>query len=374
MSDLKVAIVGCGKIADGHVEQVQKLSSLARMVAVCDLELLMAEQLARRYDVPAYYDDFAKLLEREKPDVVHITTPPSSHLALTKMSLEAGAHVYVEKPITPTCADTEALVKLCEDAKKKLTVGWTYLFDPPALVMRDLIAAGEIGEPVHVESNYGYNLSGPYGSAIMGDANNWVHRLPGGLYQNNVDHLLNKLVEFYPDDDDPRVFAFGDRQRPQRYGDARDDMVDELRLMIAGKRVTASGMFSSHARPMAHLCRVHGTKNTVTVDYNSRTVTLEATTELPSAIGRLVPAFDRAAQFAREGLRNVERFAKSDFHFFAGLYNLVERFYLSIRDDSPPPISHRDIRWVTRRLQDIIDQVESGRAAAVSAVPMEVTA
>ena len=80
---LRVAIVGCGKIADAHVEEVGKIAG-ARVAAVCDRELLMAEQLAVRYGVASHYDDFARLLDEIRPDVVHITTPPQSHLALAR--------------------------------------------------------------------------------------------------------------------------------------------------------------------------------------------------------------------------------------------------------------------------------------------------
>ena len=52
---LKVAVVGCGKIADGHVEEIQKLGDAARVVAVVDRELLMAEQLASRYGLPGFW-------------------------------------------------------------------------------------------------------------------------------------------------------------------------------------------------------------------------------------------------------------------------------------------------------------------------------
>ena len=84
---LKVAIVGCGKIADGHVEELQKLSPTVKLVAVCDLEPLMAEQLATRYGIPRHYADFDKLLEVEKPDVVHVTTPPMVHKPLALRAL-----------------------------------------------------------------------------------------------------------------------------------------------------------------------------------------------------------------------------------------------------------------------------------------------
>src|ERR1700679_2014101 len=166
---LKIAIVGCGKIADGHIEEIQKMPATATVVAVADLELLMAEQIAVRYGIPAFYDDLDTLLSREKPDVVHITTPPGSHLALAIKGIDAGSHVYVEKPLTLDYAGSKRLVDHANRAGKQLTVGYSYLFDPPALAMRELMAQGALGDAVHVESFYGYNLGGPFGAAIMGD-------------------------------------------------------------------------------------------------------------------------------------------------------------------------------------------------------------
>src|SRR5687768_9944699 len=133
---LKVAIVGCGKIADGHVEEIQKMPATARVVAVCDLELLMAEQLAVRYGISRYYDNLDKMLESERPDVVHITTPPQSHLALATKIIAAGCHVYVEKPLTLNLADSQKLIAHAEEAKRKVTIGYSYYFAPPAEALR----------------------------------------------------------------------------------------------------------------------------------------------------------------------------------------------------------------------------------------------
>lgn len=371
---LKVAIVGCGKIADGHIEEIQKMPAAAKVVAVCDLELLMAEQIAVRYGVPAFYDDFDKLLAREKPDVVHITTPPGSHLSLARKAIEAGAHLYVEKPLTPTYADTKRLVDEAVAAKKKLTIGYSYLFDPPALGMREIIARGDLGDPVHIESFYGYNLAGPFGSAIMGDGNHWVHRLPGKLVHNNLDHILYKLPEFLPDDrsdeafaQDPlgslRIAATGWARREARYGDARDELIDELRITITGGKVSVYGTFSSFIKPTGHFARVYGTKNTLHVDYVMRTVTFDAQSKLPSAIGRLVPAFDQGVQFLREGGKNLARFAKSDFHYFSGMNRLFAMFYDSIVNDGPPPIPYRDILRISAMMDEIFRQVPQGGRA-----------
>src|SRR5262245_44825530 len=139
---LKIAVVGCGKIADGHVEEIQKMPALARVVAVADVELLMAERVAVRYGIPAYYDDLDHLLARERPDVVHITTPPEAHLALAIKAIDAGAHVYVEKPLTPSLADSRRLVDHARRANRKLTIGYGYHFSPPICAMRELLSRG----------------------------------------------------------------------------------------------------------------------------------------------------------------------------------------------------------------------------------------
>jgi predicted dehydrogenase len=347
---MKIALVGCGKIADGHVEQIQRN---AELVAVCDREALLAEQLATRYGVARYYDDFEAMLAREHPDVVHITTPPSSHLPLARLALAAGCHLFVEKPLAPSLEEARALVDAARRAGKKLTVGYTYLFDPPALEMRARM--NEIGEVVHVESFYGYDLSGDYGSAVLSDASHWVHALPGGgLLFNNIDHLLNKLVEFI-DDESPAIQALAYRRHPS-------GLPDELRVMIGGETVSAFATFSSHIRPNGHFCRVYGTRGSLEVDYVSRTVVSRARPTLPSALGRVLPPFAQAARLVRAGLQNSERFARADFQFFAGLERLIRDFYASIRDDRDPPIAYRDILRIASWMHTIMAQISPPKA------------
>jgi predicted dehydrogenase len=359
MTRLRVAVVGCGKIADGHVGELQKMPGV-EVVGVCDLELLMAEQLARRFGLAYFTDDFEQLLSTRSPDVVHITTPPQSHLALATRAMDAGAHVYVEKPLSLDAAGTRAIVRHAERTQRKLTVGHSFHFDPPALEMRRLVAQGAIGEPVHVESHFGYSLGGPFGAAILGDAGHWVHGLPGGLFHNNVDHLLNKVLEFVTDAE-PRVHAFGARRRPQTFGDVRDRMQDELRVTILGRSVTAYATFTAHVSPVSHFLRVYGTRGILHVDYNIRTVVREPGPTLPSAIGRVLPAFLRAREYRRAAWRNVRRFARSDFQFFAGMHHLMARFYDSIRSDAPLPISYHDMERLATVMDTIWAQLANGR-------------
>ena len=89
---LKVAIVGCGKIADAHASQIQRISG-CEIVGVCDTEPLMAKQLVERFQIKKQCTDLAKLLDEARPDVVHITTPPESHFKIASFCLDRGCHV-----------------------------------------------------------------------------------------------------------------------------------------------------------------------------------------------------------------------------------------------------------------------------------------
>ena len=355
---LRVAIVGCGKIADGHVDEIHKMPEQAQVVAVCDREALMAEQLATRFAIPATYDNFQQMLERERPDVVHVTTPPQSHAALALQALAAGCHVYVEKPFALDGAQATQIVAAAESQRRKITVGYSSLFDPPALRLREMVAEGVLGEPLHVESFYGYNLDGPFGKALLADPGHWVHGLPGKLFHNIIDHMLNKIVEFVPDDV-PQVTALASALRPERFGDERDAMMDELRVLVRGQRVTGYGTFSSHIRPAAQFVRVYGTRNIAHVDFLARTVTLEASPKLPSAIGRLLPPFEHASALVGQGLSNLGRFLRSDFQYFAGMRHLMSLFFDSIVDDGPVPIAYRDILRISRMMDEIFCQVRA---------------
>ena len=108
---LKVAIVGCGKIADSHAAQIQRIRG-CEMVAACDREELMAVQLAERFGVQQTFSDLGEMLRVARPDVVHITTTPQSHFEIARECLEHGCHVYVEKPFTLDTAEADIVAEV----------------------------------------------------------------------------------------------------------------------------------------------------------------------------------------------------------------------------------------------------------------------
>lgn len=343
---LKVGIVGCGKIADGHAEEIHKIGS-AELVCVCDREPIMAEQLAVRHNVPLCYSDMRRMLDEQGLDIVHITTPPQSHLPLARMAFEAGAHVFVEKPVAPTLAETEALLAAAQVSGRKLTVNYWYNFERIAEQLRTLIVSGELGDIVHIESSYGYDLSGAYGHALMADRDHWVHQLPGGFFQNVMDHVVNKIVPLLPDAPaDIQTVAFS-----RRTGD--NPFPDELRVNLQCGAISAYATVSANARPVAHIVRVYGTKNTAHVDFTARTLILDVRQSLPSALGRLIPPFVTTRRYLRNSISNCKDFVRSRSHFFHGMNRLFSLFYESILHDTEPPISLQDMRRVAAILEEV---------------------
>lgn len=355
---LSVAIVGCGKIADAHVEQV-RATGLAEVVAVCDREPLMAEQLAIRMAVPRHFADLEELLRTQHVDVVHVATPPDSHLALARLAFAKGCHVFLEKPVALTAAETRAIVAAARSADRKLAVNYLYNFESPSIELKALLALGRLGNVVHVESNYGYDLRGDYGIAVLSDPGHWVHRLPGKLFHNVLDHLVCKLALVMPRAE-PEVRCIALRRRDPVGDPVIDRLADELRFTILCGGVSATGMVSAHIRPNAHTMCVYGERDSVALDYVARTLVPVARQVQPSALGRLFPAWTQSRRFASSGLRNAGRFLRHEFHFFQGMRVLLSEFYRGIADGGPPPIPYDDILWSV----DVIDRMVTAMAAA----------
>src|SRR6478752_3072861 len=97
-----------------HAVAIQRIPQAATLIAVADADAPSATALATELRVPTVYTDFEKLLEHERPEVVHICTSPASHFTLARMALEAGANVYVEKPFTETSSQAKELIELAQ--------------------------------------------------------------------------------------------------------------------------------------------------------------------------------------------------------------------------------------------------------------------
>jgi len=354
---LKVAIIGCGKIADAHAAQIQRIDD-CQIVGVCDREPLMAKQLYERFPVKHYFTDVDELVSVAPPDVVHITTPPASHFELARFCMERGCSVYVEKPFTLDAQQAEQLIQLATQTGVKLTVGHNYQFSHAARRLRALVGEGYIGgPPLHMESYYGYDLGDPsYARALLGDKGHWVRRLPGKLLQNVISHGVARVAE-YLTCSTPQVIAYGFTS-PLLKSIGESEIIDELRVIIREEDgPTAYFTFSSQMKPVLQELRLYGATNGLILDQNHEVVLRLRGAKLKSYADFFIPPVQTAKQQLSEWAGNVALFLRRDFHIDTGMKFLIEEFYRSIRTDVPPPIPYRELLITARIMDAIFDQV-----------------
>ena len=358
---LRVAIVGCGKIADSHASQIQRIKG-CRIVAACDREPLMAQQLCDRFGIDRHFTEVSDLLCDMRPDVVHVTTPPASHFDIARLCMEHGCHVYVEKPFTVGLEEAEALIALATAKHVRITVGHDDQFSHAARRMRALIGRGFLGgPPVHLESIYCYDLGGAhYAKVLLGDKRLWVRTLPGGLLQNIISHGIARIAEFL-DSDSPRVMASG-FVSPMLKQLGEHGIVDELRVVIMDdERTTAYFTFSSQMRPLLHQFRVYGPGNGLVLDQDHETVIQLRGNRFKSYADKFVPSLIFAQQHVGNAATNAKTFLAHDFQMKSGMKHLIEQFYESIVLDAPDPIPHRQILLTSRIMDAIFDQLAATR-------------
>jgi predicted dehydrogenase len=368
---LKTAIVGCGKIADEHARQIARISG-CRLVAFYDAEPLMAMQMRDRFAGTSSFEDLDRLLSDAKPDVVHITTPPQSHYSVALRCLEAGCHVFVEKPFTMNEDEARRLIAAAESRGLKICVDHNLQFTGPAVRMRELIDQGFLGGPaVHVESHYCYNLgSSTYAKAFLSDSAHWLRSLPGGLLQNIISHGIGRIAQ-HISSDSPIVQASGFTS-PFLTALGETELIDELRVVIKSDATTAYFTFSSQIHPQISQFRVFGPENGVFIDDDHRVLLKLKGRKHKSYLQNILPPFDLSAQFLANAGANLRGFVTGRLHMSEGMKTLIEAFYRSITDGGAEPIPHREIALTARIMDTIFEQLsEAKRQAAEKQRPRQ---
>jgi predicted dehydrogenase len=138
-------VVGYGYWGPNLARNVAEQPDL-ELLALCEMDDARAAKFQARHPGVPTVSDYDDVLTDPAVHAVVIATPPRTHHALVRKALLAGKHVLVEKPLATTVADAEELVQMAADRGLVLMPGHTFLYSPPVNKIRDLIAAGELGD------------------------------------------------------------------------------------------------------------------------------------------------------------------------------------------------------------------------------------
>jgi len=143
---LGVGILGAGYFGAFHARAIATLPDL-RLVAVCAEDLAPAEAFAAEHGGKPY-GDWRAMLDDASVDVVAITAPHHLHCELAVAALQAGKHVFLEKPMARSVAECNRIIAAAEAGRRKLMIGQIMHFVWPCLVAREILDRGELGKPV----------------------------------------------------------------------------------------------------------------------------------------------------------------------------------------------------------------------------------
>ncbi len=144
---VRVGVLGAGAWAKlAHIPGYLR-DPRCEVVAICDPQRGMAEELAREFRIPAVATDHHELLRRDDIDLIDVCTPSATHFELSWAALEAGKHVLCEKPVAYDFRDTVRAAEFATTKGLKTKLGFTFRYAPAMRYMKALIDDGFIGEP-----------------------------------------------------------------------------------------------------------------------------------------------------------------------------------------------------------------------------------
>ena len=188
MSTIRTALVGCGRISDVHIEVLKGLPNVD-VVALCDLNENVARDQANATIFHGIYTDMDKMMSEVQPNVVHLLTPPRTHLPLAAIAARHHAHMYVEKPLASSEADARCIVETARNAGVHVCPGHSLLFDPRFLEACRRIRQGEIGQILSVRAEQGFG----YEAAARGAIIPWSYTYDWAIFENLMTHAGRRL-------------------------------------------------------------------------------------------------------------------------------------------------------------------------------------
>jgi predicted dehydrogenase len=194
---LRTAMIGGGKISEQHLEPLAGRRDV-QVVSICDLSPSLARFEAERFGVPSWSTDYRAMLAEQRPDVVHVLTPPATHAGIVRDCLASGAHVIVEKPAALSNAAFREMWQDADSRGLRLMENHNYRFNAPIRALEAIVDAEEIGriEEVEVRMALGIRGGGRYADEHLPHPS---HRLPAGVLHEFVSHLGYLLLRFMPE-------------------------------------------------------------------------------------------------------------------------------------------------------------------------------
>ncbi|WP_026486424.1 Gfo/Idh/MocA family protein [Caldanaerobius polysaccharolyticus] len=153
MDKIKVGVIGAGFIGQAQIEALRRLG-FVEVIALAESNKEVARQRAQKLYIDKYYDDYMELIENEDIQVIHNCTPNNMHFAINRAAIQAGKHIFSEKPLATKFEEAFALYELTKEYCVANAVNFNYRQYPLVKEMRERVSKGDIGDVYLVHGHY----------------------------------------------------------------------------------------------------------------------------------------------------------------------------------------------------------------------------
>lgn len=340
---LKIALFGFGKMGLRHARAI-KLQDCANLKAISDP---FVDQSRIAVLLPEKIEVFSSpevLLQRVKPDVVHICAPPNTHTTLAKLALKYGSNIYVEKPFALESAEAESVLSFAQELGLKVCAGHQLLFENPTGKVKEFLK--DTGRIVHVESYFSFHPVRRSASPV----DQLIDILPHPVYL--LLHFLNSDSK-NQEEDRIELLALDVKSSGEVHG-----------ILRAGE---TSGVLvvTLQGRPIESYLRIVGTNGCLYADFVRGAVT-KISGPGSSAVSIVLNPYRQAKQILVGTTKALASRALTRQKSYPGLSKLIEAFYASILKGSPPPLTTSSIietvsicEAIGKKLRDAEAEVET---------------
>jgi len=326
MKPIRAAIVGAGLMGRWHAHAAQRAGG--HIVGIVDVDQQAAVRLSKRFGNATPFTTIEQMLGRSKPAVVHICAPVPTHYSMTWAAIDAGCHVLVEKPMTPTAVESERLLDFAASRGVYVNPVHQYVFQDGVLRARRLLP--KIGQLVDI-------------SAVIASAGG------AGLPTDTLDRLVAEVL--------PHPLSLFQFFLPGQIGQVSWTKVSpalgELRLLGEVDGASLSMFISLSARPTVNSLELKGTTGSIFINL-FHGYSLLQTGEV-SRTRKLINPFLRSLKECATASGNLGRRFLRHEKAYPGLQRLVQLFYLAVENRTPPPVERRDVSELARVRDELMN-------------------
>jgi len=273
MNNINWGIIGCGNVTEKKSGQAYNKVPNSKLVAVMRRNAEKAADYAARHNVDRWYADADELLNDAGVNAVSIATPPAYHLEYAIAALKKGLNVYVEKPVTRTALEAQAMADAVKQYNGKLTVAHYRRALPMFLYVKDLLAKNVIGDVRTVQIRMWKSIKP---DLIADSETNWrvqPELSGGGYFHDLAPHQLDLMLYFFGGPEKYHGYSLNQSNAYPADDHVCGEIVFKNKVVVNG-----SWSFNVAESQSIDLCEMIGTKGRISFPFFGNFVSWESDT------------------------------------------------------------------------------------------------